>query len=238
MTFPDLVRALLRWWPVLLIGILCTPAVGYLTISDKGAYFSRTEIVFLAPTSSLYPNALRTQSEDIIDTAGVVAKRITGPGEVSKFASPDVTLVGMGVRDGWSLRLPDTGGQWGTNFATQRLVLDVVAPDPGTVQRRQVDLVARVRGELATLQRDAGVAPVNSITVTAAPETPVVYHIGGSKYRVLGMTAALGAGLTVGTVLLLECRRRRNVALGGVSRRSRKAKSPSQSGSDRRLPVG
>lgn len=209
MTLSELVRALLRWWPIVLMGVACTAAVGYVGISDNGVYFSRTEIVLLAPTSSLYPNALKTQSEDIIDTAGVVAKRLTGAGKVSKFASPDVTLVGLGIRDGWSLRLPDTGGQWGTNFATQMLILDVVAPERDAVQQRQAELVSQVRHELESLQQEAGVAPINEITLTAAPEMPVAVHVGGSRYRVLGMTALIGAGVTGGVVVLLEHRRRR-----------------------------
>ncbi len=211
MTLPELLRALLRWWPILLIGMLVTPAIGYEAIRDPGVYFTRTEIIFLAPTSSLYPNALKTQSEDIIDTAGVVAKRITGPGKVTKFSSPDVTLVGMGVRDGWSLRLPDTGGQWGTNFATQTLMLDIVGPSPDAVQQTQAELLARVYAELADLQRNAGVSKVNEISAAPAPQTSVIYHVGGNKYRALGMTGLLGVGVTIGLIVLLEQRRRRRL---------------------------
>jgi hypothetical protein len=207
MTFWELVRAFVRHWPIVLIGALCTVGAGLLAISDDGVYFTRAEIVFLAPTSSLYPNALRTQSEDIIDTAGVVAKRIGGPGKITKFSSPDVTLIGMGVRDGWSLRLPDTGGQWATNYATQTLTLDVVGPTEDEVRARQTELIARVQSELDQLQRDAGVDPVNDITAMAAPASTVLYHVGGSKPRALGMTAALGIGVTVAAVLFLESRR-------------------------------
>ena len=210
MTFWELIRAFLRPWPVVLIGALCTAGAGYLAIQDDGVYFTRTEIVFLAPTSTLYPNALRTQSEDIIVTAGVVAKAITGPGKVTKFSSPDVTLIGMGVRDGWSLRLPDTGGQWATNFATQRLILDIVGPTREKVREQQSAIILRVQDELAALQRDAGVDPVNDITAMTAPQTTVVFHVGGNKIRALGMSAALGVGATAAVVLWLEFRRRRS----------------------------
>ncbi|GAA1978805.1 hypothetical protein [Microbacterium pumilum] len=220
MTFWELVRAFIRHWPIVLIGAVCTAGAGFVAISDDGVYFTRAEIVFLAPTSSLYPNALRTQSEDLIDTAGIVAKRLAGPGKVTKFASPDVTLIGMGVRDGWSLRLPDTGGQWATNYATQTLNLDVVAATEDEARARQTELVERVKTELNQLQRDANVDPVNDITAIAAPESTVMYHVGGSTARVLGMTAALGIGLTVAAVLFLEYRRqpRRDLAPRWTSR--------------------
>jgi hypothetical protein len=186
------------------VGVVCTGLAAFALLSDKGVYYTRTQIVFLAPSSSYYPNTLATQSEDIIDTAGVVAKRITGPGPVTKFASPDVTLIGRGIRDGWSLTLPDTGGQWGTNFQSQILYLEIVAPDRATVLERQTTLLKRVQDELDALQRERGVEPINDITVQAAPRSTVIYHVGGSKPRALGMTAALGVGITAAAVVLAE----------------------------------
>ncbi|KJL43804.1 hypothetical protein [Microbacterium trichothecenolyticum] len=209
MTFWELLAALLRRWPILLVGALVTALAGYAVVSDRGVYFTRTEIVFLAPTSSANPNALRTQSEDIIDLAGVVAKRLTGPGEVTKYASPDVMLAGLGVRDGWSLGLPDTGGQWGTNFATQQLVLDIVAPTRERVQEQQDELVGQIMTQLHELQSDKGVDPVNEVTAIVAPQTTIIHHVGGSRPRALGMTAVLGLGATIAAVTFLEYRKRR-----------------------------
>ncbi|MDL5352375.1 hypothetical protein [Microbacterium sp. zg-YB36] len=207
MTLWELLRALLRCWPIVLVGVLGTAVAAVAVMADKGAYFTRTEIVFLAPTSPSYPNALRTQSEDIIDMAGVVAKRLTGAGEVAKFASPDVTLVGLGLRSGWSVRLPDTGGQWAANFATQRLVLDIVAPTRDSVRTRQDELIGRVQQELSDLQREKGVDPVNDITALVAPETTIIFGVGGSRPRALGVTAVLGAVATIAAVLLFVRRR-------------------------------
>jgi hypothetical protein len=209
----DVTRVLLRYWAVVLLGALCTAGAGLMAISDDGVYFTRTELAFLAPTSTLYPNALRTQSEDIIDTAGVVAKRVMGPGKVTKFAAPDVTLVGRGVRDGWSIGLPDTGGQWASNYATQMLVLDVVGPTRESVEARQAELVRQVQRELLRLQEDAAVAPVNRITVLPAPESTVIFHVGGNRPRALAMTAFLGMAVTLTIVLAAERRRRRITGL-------------------------
>lgn len=217
MTFWDLTRVLVRYWVLIMIAALVTVGVGMVAISDTGVYFSRTELVFLAPTSSLYPNALKTQSEDLIDTAGIVAKRVSGPGEVTKFASPDATLVGMGVRDGWSLRLPDTGGQWATNFTTQTLLLDVVAPSRDVAENRQKELAALVSDTLQQLQREAGVKPVNDITIIAAPESAVIFHIGGSRTRTLAMIAILGIAATLSVVMAVDRYRRRQRAPGQLA---------------------
>jgi hypothetical protein len=209
MTFWELCRALLRHWPIVLVGAVCTIGAGVVAISDDGVYFSRTNIVFKAPTSNEYPNAIRTQLEDVIVTAGVVAKRLTGPGRVTKFASPEVTSVGLGVRDGWSIRLRDIGGQWATNFPVQMLTLDVVGPSREVVQQRQHDVIQRVEQELYQLQRDAGVNPAKDITALPAPEFSVVYYVSGNKPRALGMTAVLGVSVTITVVLGVDRRRRR-----------------------------
>jgi len=220
MTLWEFFAACLRRWPIVLVGVVCTAIAAFAVMSDKGVYYTRTQIVFLAPSSSYYPNTLATQSEDIIDTAGVVAKRIIGPGPVTKFASPDVTLIGEGIRDGWSLGLPDTGGQWGTNFQTQILNLEIVAPARETVLQRQTEMLQRVHDELDALQRERGVEPINDITVQAAPRSTIIYHVGGSKPRALGMVAALGLGVTAALVVAAERLGKRREATVRLRRRA------------------
>jgi hypothetical protein len=209
----ELVRAALRSWPLVLAGAAVTLLVAYCTTLDDGVYWSRAQVVFLAPQSAAYPNTLRTTSEDIIMTAGVVAKSVAGPDKVTKYASPDATLVGEGVRDGWSVRQPDTGGQWAIHFAQQVLYVEVVAPTAEEADERQSVLIARITEELHELQAAAGVLPVNEITVTVAPESTVVNHIQGSSARSVAMTGVLGIGATCTVLALVEARRRRSLTL-------------------------
>lgn len=220
MTLWELVRALIRNWPIVLIGAVLTAGTGFAAANADGSYFTRTELVFLAPTSTLYPNALRTQSEDIIITAGLVAKQVTGPEKVTKYASPDVTLVGLGVREGWSLRLPDTGGQWATNFATQRLFLDIVGPSEEWVREQQGLLIDEVDHELYALQREWNVDQANDITMITAPESTTIYAVGVNKARALGMTALLGLGATIAAVVFREYLRRRKRPDGSTPART------------------
>lgn len=208
MTPWELILTMIRRWPVVLAGALLTGALAFVMLADHHVFWARTEVVFLAPTSRLYPNSLSAPSEDLIITAGVVAKRITGPEATVKYASPDANLVGIGVTDGWSVRLPDTGGQWAPNFAQQVLSVEVVAPDRESVVARQRELIDRIARELDALQREAGVDPVNDITVTVTPEASAVYQVGGSKIRTLGMVGILGGSATLAVIVLLEYRAR------------------------------
>jgi hypothetical protein len=217
MTLWDLIRSMLRRWPIVLVGAVLTVAVGYHAAGDRGVYWAKTKVVFLAPSSEMYPNALETTSEDVIITAGLVAKQMMGPAETLKFTSPDANLIGAGVHDGWSVKLPDIGGQWAPNFADQWLDVEVVASTPEQVELRMDELIREIDTTLARLQRTHAVRAVNDITARAAPESGVVYHVSGSRPRVLAMTLALGVGATVWTVLLLDFRtsqRRRREPLG------------------------
>jgi hypothetical protein len=214
MRFWDLVRAALRRWIVLVAGAVATLGLMYSTTLDDGVFWSRTQVVFLAPSSAAYPNSLRTTSEDLIVTAGVVAKAVSGPDAVTKYASPDASLVGEGVRDGWSIRLPDTGGQWAPHFAEQVLYVEVVAATAEEATARQGEIIARITEELHRLQRDAGVAPVNDITVTVAPESTVVHQVTGSRGRSVGMAGVLGVAATFTVIAVLETRGRRAVRHG------------------------
>ncbi len=232
MTFWELCRVLWRYWVVVVVGAVCTAGAGLAAISADPVYFARTALVFQAPTTPEYPNAIRTQLEAVIDTAGIVAKRVGGPRKITKYASPEVTLVGLGVRDGWSLKLRDTGGQWGSNFPVQMLDLDVVGPSVEVVQARQQEIINRAETELESIQRDAGVDPDNYITFTASPRSTVIYRVQGNRVRALAMTLLLGVGVTI-TVALAIDRRRRERAAREAAPAAPQAPAPSEP-----VPVG
>ncbi|MCR2785002.1 MULTISPECIES: hypothetical protein [unclassified Microbacterium] len=210
MALAQLFRVFLSRWPAVVIGALCTAGAMLGVLGAEGAYWSRTSLVFLAPSSELFPNSLQTRSEDLIITAGLVAKRVNGPDKVQKFASTETTLVGIpGTTDGVWLRLPDSGGQWAPSFADQFLLLDVMGDSADEVRAKQLAVIDRAREELDLMQREQNVDPVNDITLKVAPETPPVFHVTGSRIRSLGMTAAVGLGATLAAIVALEQRSRR-----------------------------
>lgn len=203
----QLLGACWRYWPVVLLGAVATAGVGVVATTDAGVHYTRTELAFLAPTRADWPNALRTQSDSIIITAGAVARAVAGAAELPKLASPEATLVGMGIREGWSLRLPDTGGQWASNFATQRLVLEVVGPTPEAVAARQREVTDEVANAVRALQAAHGVAPAEQISAIPTPESTAIVHVTGNRSRALGMTVVLGSGVTLASIVVLERRR-------------------------------
>ncbi|PKH37456.1 hypothetical protein SAMN05192575_101435 [Nocardioides alpinus] len=208
MTLSDLLAAAWRFKVIVAVGMVFTAAAGFLAIQDRTVFWTRAEVVFLVPQNEFHPDRLAA-SESVIITAGAVAKSVLGPDPVPKYASPGATLVGAGVREGWSIGLPDSGGQWGTNFDSQVLAIEAVGPTREWVLDTVEELREEVRQSLQALQDDAGVSLDNRISLKASPAQPVIYGVGGSRPRALLMTMLLGGGLTLALVSVLEVRRTR-----------------------------
>lgn len=218
MTIWDALRAIVHRWYVLALAVLAALAVSYTVVQAPGVYWSRAEVTFLAPTSTTFPNALRTTSSDLVATAAVVAKRVNDGRTSNKMADPSVTLFGEGVRDGWSVRLPDYGGQWARSYPRQVLDVQVVGPTADGVRARQTELVAAIDSELDRFQE--GVAARDRVTTTVVPTDPTIYLVTGSRTRALAMVWLLaGAAALAGTVIVDAFSERRRLRATASGRR-------------------
>lgn len=196
-----------RRWLVFTCGVLLVAGAGLVIVAQDGQYWSRTSIIFLAPSSARYPNSLQTKSDAMIVTAGIVAIRINGTTEPPKYASTDATLVGIPPLDRpYWLRLPDSGGQWAHHFANQELLLDVVGSTAEEVEEIREEVIAQVRLELYELQREHDVDPIDDITIKVAQDPPATAYVHGSRVRALGMTALLGLSATIVVATLIDRR--------------------------------
>lgn len=200
----DLLGALARRWYLVLVGALCTSLAAAYAVTHEGVYFSRVEVVFLAPSSELYPNSLMTTTSDVVITAGVVANLINGTRPDPKMATPSATIVGRGVVDGQSVRLIDTGGQWAPEFSRQVLDVQVVGASVEDVRSRILGLVDEIVAVLTRLQEEAGVVESDIITTEAIAATPPVSYMPGARKRAVGMILLLGAVVTLAAVSLVE----------------------------------
>lgn len=209
MTLWDLTLALFRRWPVLLVGALITCSFGLLAIRDNGVYWTRTQVILLSP-KSWYPNRLQVSPWEVTKATGVVVKRVVGDGTTIKYASPEVTMIGTSkVREGVWIRQEDDGGQWSIGLTSPVIIVEAVAPTAERADQLRQDAIKQIAHTLQQLQKEWGADPGLLIASTEAPASAVTYYVTGSRVRALGMTAALGIGLTVGVVLILESRARR-----------------------------
>lgn len=207
MIINDLLRALLRRWYVVAIGIVCTGLACLHVLTHDGVYWSRVDVILLAPASNAYPNSLTTRSGDLIQTAGIVETLLNGTRQPEKLASTEATIIGRGIVDGSSVTLPDYGGQWAPNFNRPVLDVQVVASSPEEVRVRQQRILMEIDDILEDLQVKASVDPVNHITAQVAVPTPTIHYAAGDRKRALAMSIVLGSAVTLVAVILIEGRR-------------------------------
>lgn len=197
MTLWGAVAAIRRRWYLIAIGMLCTALALYVIQTRPPVLMSRAMVYFLAPASEYFPNVVETRSFDLVDVAGIVGKRINGSSSLSKTASTDVTLVGRGIDDGSSIKLPDHGGQWSAYYDTQALDIQITAPTEEEIRSRQAEIFARIDSELSALQDELGVPTQDRVATKVLPDVPTIQVITGDRHRAQAMTLVLGVGLSL-----------------------------------------
>ena len=129
---------------VMVVGMLLTLVACVLTWRSPGVYWASTKVYFLVPATVLKPNQLAPDSSAAIGFAGIVMTEINGGPQPRNAISPDVTLVDQGIYDGWSVLLPDTGGQWADNFTESTLIVQASGPTAEIVRTRMNGLIDEI----------------------------------------------------------------------------------------------
>jgi hypothetical protein len=168
----------------------------------KGVYYTRAQVRFIAPTNSANPNTLQIAPSSTVMVAGAVGQMVDDE-QRPRTASPDVAITGTGIRDGWSVTLPNTGGQWANNYASPYLDVQVAGPSASEVATTMQSLVTQINKDLSALQRSQHVAQANLIhTQLSSLSSPPIYYQRGSRTRALLAALALGLGITAAATLV------------------------------------
>lgn len=204
---------------VIIVGILDSLLIGYQEAKRPGVFWTREQVGMIYPQLD-QSNGMQYISPSMIVMAGVIEKMIE-PDPHPRLATAEATLVGTGVRDGFSVTLPNTGGQWANQFVSPYLDVQVVAPTLAAAQQRTDQLVAEIKRDLQTLQDESAVPAKYRVTAALSPPAPVpIYYQKGSAKRALLAALALGLAITFTAAGLL----RRGLA--GYAARRRAASRP------------
>lgn len=179
------------------------------------AAVGRARVVFLAPETD-EGNVLARTTAPLVGMAGVVARRVNEFSAIEMSVDSDVSLPTQGVRDGYSVRQPDEGGQWGTRYEEPVLDIQSTGADVDEARAAMDEAITEVLGTLEDLQDREAVPDELRIRTRLSPPEPVFTEQGGSRARAMTVTGALGMLLTIGAVLLADsvsgARRRRKDA--------------------------
>jgi len=193
-----------RRWPVVLVGLIVTVVLGLLTLRMPGVYWASTKVVFLVPASEQQPNQLAPDNSAAIAFAGVIEVEINGGLPLRRATSPDVTLVDEGIFDGWSVLMPDTGGQWAHNFAESSLIVQATGPSAEVVQNRMNDLIGRITALVRSYEDTAHVSAAERIDLTMAPTAVSVQYSNGHQSHALAVIILLGFVVSLVASVLVD----------------------------------
>lgn len=181
---------------IAVVGVVVTLVGSWSAARTPGVYWSEAQVRFLAPASATNPNVLRISPSSMVMVAGAV-RRMVEATDGPRLASPTVRLVDTGVRNGSSVTLPNTGGQWANNFASPVLDVQAVGPSAVGVEQTMQRLIGKINTSVQALDAQANVDRYNLITTQVSPLTgPPIYYQKGSPVRAATGTLALGILLT------------------------------------------
>lgn len=162
-----------------------------------GVYWSRVQVRFLSPGSDPNANDLVYPSSEMITLAGAVGKMVD-PSDQPRVVSPTATLAGQGITHGWSVVLPNTGGQWASQFVSPYLDVQVVGTTISEVRSGMSGLLAKIDSDLRILEQRASVPSKYFIRTHQSPPGGLpIYYLDGSGIRAGIAALALGLGLTI-----------------------------------------
>src|SRR5579875_3094252 len=106
---------------VAVVGLLLTAGFAIHVLHKPGVYFCSTRVLFLTPPSKENPNSLAASTGGVTAMAGAVSRMVEPHPPSAEVVSPLVMLTDEGIRHGWSVTLPNDGGQFANNFDQQLL---------------------------------------------------------------------------------------------------------------------
>ena len=198
MTAVELIRALLRRWYVVLLGVLLTAAVGATAAHERTVYYTHFEVVVLPPQEPPNPNTLRSGPYDLVPMAGVLVSAFNGGERPLQMSTSETTIYGEGMRRGHLVRLRNgSTSQWRPMFDRPVIDVQVVDPDPALVEQHARAITSKLRDILRDRQQALGVRPAARMTLEQSPADPVVEHVMGSRMRASGAVLLIGGWLTL-----------------------------------------
>ena len=188
----------------MLVGVLLTLVACPVTWRAPGVYWASTKVYLLVPATAQQPNQLAPDNSAAIPLAGLIQTEINGGIPPREAISPDVTLVDEGIYDGWSVLLPDAGGQWADDFPESSLIVQASGPSAEVVRSRMYDLIGRIT-RLVAAREDAAKVPLASrVDFTMSPRAVAVQYSNGHRSRAIAIIVLLGVGLSLAACIVID----------------------------------
>lgn len=185
-----------RWYVALTVLALMVPAV-LQAWGATGVYWSKVDVVFYPPSGAAGGNPLRADAQATVHYAAMVERLVNGEQGHANLGTTKANLYGTGIRNGYVVYIPSSGGQWQNSFDRSAITVEVVAERKDDVGRILTGLVERIESTAAERQAAMGVVPRSYITTSLSPGTPEIsYQPAKPAYAAIAL-AVLALGLAV-----------------------------------------
>ncbi len=242
MTIWDLIALARRRWPITAAGALATLLAAVYLVLLPGVYYSQVDVIILPPRGEEGTNAFLSGTSSLISIAGAVASVVGSPQRGGVDVPGQASLPGVGVTDGYSVRLPNIGGQWAVNYDGPNIDVQAVGSSPAEVKGYMNNAVRDINAQLLAWQVAQGVPPANMVRTQLSPPIPVIERGSGSRLRTLAAVTLLGVGITLTGAAYVDRRSLRRSTSGGPTRRhasrGRPAEAAASAGQADPAPVG
>ncbi len=189
-------RVDIRQWGIAVTVLLLMAPLIVAASQGKGIYSAKQEVVFLPPPGAAAGNPLRLDSEDIVQFAAVIERRAIAKSHEPQLQTNGASLYTTGVREGYSVNLPNAGSQWEHSFKRAVVEVEAVAEDPATAEKLVAELARKISAT-ATQEQDAlGVS--RSAHITTEPSAAAVSYHASSPVAAAMALVLLALGLGAG----------------------------------------
>ncbi|XAS70344.1 hypothetical protein VUN82_14585 [Micrococcaceae bacterium Sec5.1] len=188
-----------RWYAALVVMLLGVVSLGSIRSSEP-VYWTQAEVSFVGPAGKpwyLIPNA---DVAPLVEFAALVERQVNHDSSLSGSVTSPGTLYGAGVKQGYSITLPNAGGQWAKSFRRPALAVQVVDSSAAKVNEQLAALVKRIEAATLLLQEQTGKKGGLIYTITFPSSPEVVFGGGSTSNRIKGAIAWLSLSLGLAVV--------------------------------------
>lgn len=199
MTAGALLQIMLRRWLIVAVGVVLTVSASLFLADGERTYSAKMDLVFVQPGAGSMVNVSDNVLPSLINFAGIIQRRVSHDGTPVELPSSSATLYGSGVREGYSITLPNSGSQWTVSYSRPVLAVQAVGSSPERVRQTLSLVLAQVESAAHELQADSRAPAEQLIVVERSPASPEITDLGSTKSGQMKGALALstvGLGLT------------------------------------------
>lgn len=200
MTAATFLGILLRRWYVVAFGLAVGIAALGAIRSSEPVFWTQADVTFLAPEKGPAYWISGGSAMTLVEFADMVKRRVNQESPSVDLVLTRGTIYGAGIQQGFSVTLPNNGGQWNKTFTQPVLEVQVVDNSAEKVNQVLASVLDRINDATVQLQNEAEVKGDRISTQTTPSKAEVVFGGGTPVTRLKGAVVWGGLSLALTSV--------------------------------------